>query len=159
MRWPTLLLSCCLLTGVVHAERVALDDPCWEHAAQAYGLHALELQAHACVESSLRLDAINDSHLARTGSVDIGLMQINSRNLSGLGLTREQLLTDACTSIDAGARILSDVKRRHGDSWTATGAYNAACTQLQGEACEYARATYAWKVYRAMVNLVERGSC
>lgn len=39
-------------------------------------------------------------------SVDLGLMQINSRNLPALGLTVEQAF-DAGTNIQAGARILS----------------------------------------------------
>lgn len=39
-------------------------------------------------------------------SVDLGLMQINSRNLSGLGFNVEQIL-EPCTNIRAGSRILS----------------------------------------------------
>jgi type IV secretion system protein VirB1 len=39
-------------------------------------------------------------------SVDIGLMQINSRNLSALGYTVEQVL-DPCTNIRGGATILT----------------------------------------------------
>ncbi len=40
-------------------------------------------------------------------SVDLGLMQINSRNLGRLGLTPAQAF-DACTNISAGARILAE---------------------------------------------------
>lgn len=39
-------------------------------------------------------------------SVDLGLMQINSRNLKGLGLSISQVL-DPCTNMAAGSRILS----------------------------------------------------
>ena len=39
-------------------------------------------------------------------TVDLGLMQINSRNLKGLGLTLEQAL-DPCQNIQAGSRILT----------------------------------------------------
>lgn len=39
-------------------------------------------------------------------SVDLGLMQINSRNLKGLGLTIKQVL-DPCNNMAAGSRILS----------------------------------------------------
>ena len=39
-------------------------------------------------------------------SVDLGLMQINSNNLSGLGYSVEQIL-DPCTNLKAGSRILS----------------------------------------------------
>ncbi len=44
--------------------------------------------------------------ISRGNSVDIGLMQINSSNLSALGMTIEDAL-DPCRSLDAGARILS----------------------------------------------------
>lgn len=39
-------------------------------------------------------------------SVDLGLMQINSRNLPGLGLTVEEVF-DPCTNLRAGASILT----------------------------------------------------
>lgn len=39
-------------------------------------------------------------------SVDLGLMQINSHNLRGLGYAIEQIL-DPCTNLKAGSRILS----------------------------------------------------
>lgn len=40
-------------------------------------------------------------------SVDLGLMQVNSRNLRGLGLTVAAVL-DPCINLTAGARILRD---------------------------------------------------
>lgn len=43
---------------------------------------------------------ISDGHM-----VGIGLTQINSQNLSGLGVTVEQLL-DPCTNLSVGARLL-----------------------------------------------------
>lgn len=39
-------------------------------------------------------------------SVDLGLMQINSRNLRGLGYTVEEIL-EPCNNLKAGSRILS----------------------------------------------------
>lgn len=39
-------------------------------------------------------------------SVDLGLMQVNSRNLAALGLSMEQVL-DPCTNLKAGAAILT----------------------------------------------------
>ncbi len=46
-----------------------------------------------------------DQWLRRGDSVDIGLMQINSRNLFALNLTLEQAL-DPCASLSAGAAVL-----------------------------------------------------
>lgn len=44
-----------------------------------YGVSPSLLKAMATVESSLRPGAMNADHLLKTRSVDIGLMQINSR--------------------------------------------------------------------------------
>jgi type IV secretion system protein VirB1 len=45
-------------------------------------------------------------YICRGYSVDLGLMQINSRNLPGLGYTVEEML-EPCTNLRAGSRILS----------------------------------------------------
>ncbi len=51
-------------------------------------------------------------------SVDLGLMQVNSRNLSKLGYTVEEMF-EPCTNLQAGAAILSanytTAAARHGD--------------------------------------------
>jgi type IV secretion system protein VirB1 len=46
-------------------------------------------------------------YIAQGYSVDLGLMQVNSRNLVALGYTVEQLLGDPCTNIRAGAAVLT----------------------------------------------------
>lgn len=145
--WAAIWLGMC--TTSAHAF-------CFEEAAQRYGVSADLLRAIARVESSMNPAAINGSHQEATGSVDLGLMQINSRHLeSGLrntGITRKDLLNDACLNTKVGAWILADHLRRHGQDWNGVGSYNAACTQLKGEACTAARNKYAWKVYRALVG-------
>lgn len=127
-------------------------DHCFDHHAGRFGLDAELLRGVARVESGMRPGALNNSHVQRTGTRDIGLMQINSSLLPGLasyGITERDLM-DPCTNIEVGAWVLSDAMRRLGDSWAAVGAYNAACSQLKGQACTDARSRYAWAVYKRM---------
>jgi soluble lytic murein transglycosylase-like protein len=129
---------------------------CWDEVARKYagvGVSADLLRAMARTESGLDPRAVNRTHRQRTGSYDIGLMQINSRWLPVLqqrfGIAEADLY-NWCVNLDVGAWILADLFVRYGPSWEAVGAYNAACTSLRGEDCRAARAAYAWRVHRRL---------
>ena len=139
-----------IVTAVFLLASAAARADCFEHHGARFGLDPALLRAIAQVESGGRPHAVNLSHQARTGSMDVGLMQINTAWLPRLarhGISRTDL-SDPCTSIEIGAWILSDLMRRHGFTWDAVGAYNAACSELKGAACTRARSAYAWKVFR-----------
>jgi type IV secretion system protein VirB1 len=61
---------------------------------------------------------VAERYIARGYSVDIGLMQVNSRNLAALGTTVERAL-DPCTNIRAAATVLTaeyaEAARTRGD--------------------------------------------
>lgn len=66
-------------------------------------------QAPLTVAPQTEREAIDSARkfVAAGYSVDLGLMQINSRNLERLGLTIDRIF-DPCTNLGAGARILTE---------------------------------------------------
>jgi soluble lytic murein transglycosylase-like protein len=152
MMFKTICNSALSAFFVLPATCIGAETTCWQSAGLKHGIDPWLLYGIAKVESSLNTNAMNLTHQKRTGSYDIGLMQINSRNLKGLAQfgINEAALSDPCVNIEVGAYILAEKMRVHGNTWDAVGAYNAACTQLKGNDCLRARRVYAWKVYRAI---------
>ncbi len=69
---------------------------CWQLAGERYGIEPELLQAIAIVESNGNTRAINKN---RDGSMDVGLMQINSIHFDALRkfrISQKDLLTDPC---------------------------------------------------------------
>ena len=101
---------------------VALN--CWLLAADKFNVPSELLEAIAHVESGHNPGALN---LNTDGSVDIGIMQINSRwlpALSEVGITPDDLYVP-CINIHVGAWILAQEVKRYGYTWEAIGAYHA----------------------------------
>jgi len=102
---------------------------CFNEAGEKYQINPLLLKAIAQIESAMNPKALNHN---RNGSVDIGLMQINSIHMPRLiknGITKEKLMTDACTSVMVGAEILAGFIYQFGYTWRAVGSYHAGSAQ------------------------------
>jgi len=130
-----------LLAGTSRAFEPA---PCFREAGQRYGVSPLLLGAIAEVESDLDPRAL---HVNPNGTVDIGLMQINSWWLPILkhyGIDPRDLW-DPCLNIHVGAWILAGNVRQYGYGWQAVGAYHAGTRTDQ--TTEQRRNTYAIKIY------------
>jgi soluble lytic murein transglycosylase-like protein len=96
-----------------------------------YQVSSALLYAIARTESGLDPKAVGRNS---NGSRDIGLMQINSAWLPALAShgIGERDLFEPCTNIHVGAWILAGKVSRHGYTWEAVGAYNAANPALRG---------------------------
>ena len=111
---------------------------CWQEAGNRYQIEPALLYAIARTESALNPAA---THRNRDGSIDIGLMQINSAwlpHLARYGISARDLW-EPCTNIHVGAWVLAQKIRKLGMTWEAVGAYNATTP--------FKRTHYAWKVY------------
>lgn len=115
---------------------------CFEEAGERYGLNPSLLKAIAKVESSFNPVALNFN---KNGTVDYGLMQINSSWKKTLGEDLWQaVLFNPCTNVMVGGWVLAMCVHEHGYNWIAVGCYHSP---------EFARRVdYTSKVYHALVN-------
>ncbi len=103
---------------------------CWSDAESRYAVSRFLLLAIAQNESGLNPSSV---HRNADGTVDIGLMQINSAWLPVLGRygIGPGQLRDPCTNLQVGAWILANDFAVYGRNWRAVGAYNAKNERLR----------------------------
>jgi soluble lytic murein transglycosylase-like protein len=94
---------------------------CFEEAGERYGVSPAVLWAIAKTESSFDPAA---RHHNRNGTVDVGLMQINSLWAPRLGETWNRL-DDPCINVMTGAWILRHCLEDFGNTWQAVGCYHS----------------------------------
>lgn len=108
---------------------------CFDDAAAYQHVNPLILRAIAWQESRNQPGA---RHLNANGSVDYGVMQINSIHLGTLsryGVERDALMSP-CKNIYIAAWQLRRQIVKYGNTWTAVGAYHSATPGLRDQ---YAR--------------------
>lgn len=97
---------------------------CFAEAASYQHVNETILRALAWQESH---DDINAKRVNTNGSIDYGLMQINSIHLptlSSYGITSHTLM-DPCASIYIAAWHLRKMMLKYGNTWRAVGAYHS----------------------------------
>jgi len=100
-------------------------DSIFEKAGADFGIEPSLLKRIATIESSMNPRAINQN---QNGTMDIGLMQINTihlRRLSKIGITQESL-KDPEVNIYVAALLLSSHIRKKGYNLDAIGCYHSA---------------------------------
>ena len=94
---------------------------CFAEAGDRYGVSPLALWAITKAESDFNPGAVNYN---KNGSIDVGLMQINSIHAKQLGKTWD-LLFDPCTNVMTGAWVLRQCIDQYGNTWEGIGCYNS----------------------------------
>ncbi|EBR8426895.1 lytic transglycosylase, partial [Salmonella enterica subsp. enterica serovar London] len=127
---------------------------CFDRAGVYYHIDSDLLRAIALQESRGNQNAIG---VNRNGSIDVGLMQINSQYADFLrryGISMLDLKQDVCLNIFVGAYILSKGFKKWGGGWNAVGAYNAGFKNDLSHIRK--RYQYSKKVYRYYVEIKKR---
>lgn len=94
---------------------------CFNEAGEYYGIKPELLMAISKRESNIDPRAFAKN---KNGSVDIGLMQINSFWFDKLGDDKEYLL-DPCFNVYFGAYVLADCINRFGYTWDCLACYRS----------------------------------
>lgn len=146
MRRTFLILTAGLAAWLASAPARA---DCFDEAAQYQKVNPLILRAIAWQESHNRPEA---KHKNANGSVDYGLMQINSIHLPTLaqyGISSNTLM-EPCKSVYIAAWHLRQKMNKYGNTWQAVGAYHSETPSLRDH---YARQIVdilqQWKLLQA----------
>jgi soluble lytic murein transglycosylase-like protein len=103
---------------------------CFDEAGKYQKVNPLILRAIAWQESHNTPDAMNKN---ANGSIDYGLMQINSVHLNTLsryGISSTTLM-EPCKSVYVAAWHLRQKMNKYGNSWQAVGAYHSETPALR----------------------------
>ena len=108
--WMPLMGKLLTTLSIFILTATAAHASCFQEAGERYSVSPVLLWAIAKGESSLNPAARNHN---RNGTVDVGLMQINSCWADQLGRTWEHL-DDPCTNVMTGAWVLHQCVRNDG---------------------------------------------
>lgn len=110
---------------------------------EAFLALALSCQSLVAPSTMLKIAQVESSldptkkHVNKDGTVDYGLMQINSKNFDWLGLTKEAAM-DPCRSIAASAQLLASFSRYNSGSPTRSLGYALKVQGVPGDAAPQA---------------------
>jgi soluble lytic murein transglycosylase-like protein len=118
-----LLFASMAWSGVARAD-------CYDAAAQYHQVNPLILRAIAWAESHNEPLAL---HRNANGSIDYGLMQINSVHLAALGQfgVSSETLMQPCANVYVAAWHLRRKMDKYGNTWAAVGAYHSETPTLR----------------------------
>lgn len=134
-----------LALAAVCASAPARAD-CFDEAARYQKVNPLILRAIAWQESHNTPDA---THRNANGSVDYGVMQINSIHLPTLaqyGISSSTLM-EPCKNVYIAAWHLRQKMNKYGNTWAAVGAYHSETPALRDQyAQQIAAILHKWKL-------------
>lgn len=118
------------LASVAASASAPARADCFDEAARYQKVNPLILRAIAWQESHNRPDAL---HKNTNGSIDYGLMQINSVHLPTLsqyGISTGTLM-QPCKNVYIAAWHLRQKMNKYGNTWRAVGAYHSETPALR----------------------------
>lgn len=124
---PNLLMRYILFFFTFFSFSLIAKADCFDNAGQYYRIDPDYLRAIAWQESRFKTNAVNKNY---DGSLDIGIMQINTKTLNSIkkeypSLTKERLLNEPCLNIFVGSMLLKRNFDMYGRKWISVGMYNA----------------------------------